>query len=722
MKKTPSVGLIVFGLLVLLALNFFYSSPSVIANEPTPTLTPTAPSPQESVDELRCRIASNENCDIFDKLTHRPIGVDDPALSLQLYPLPNSSGVPTYTLVSVSFPIPIEQDSLTRNTFYLTQGNQRIEGTVDYINNSRMAVFRPSAPLLKDITYTARATRGIRYISGLPLEQDLLWNFTTTTGEPLFANEPSIAAIPSYGNMYIYFGDLHSHTTYSDGWGSPLEAYNTTRARGLDFFGLSEHGFMLTQQEWESLQEIADSVTVNGQFIGLRGFEYTGYKGHLNVFNTNTFVHRNNAQYDTQAEFYNWLLTQPNVIAQFNHPSQTNPPDFNFNDFAYNPLVDHKIVLQELTSPTEYFRSLDNGWHLGSVGNSDAHVKDWGARRLGIVAPNLTRSSVYEALAARRTFFASPNYVGLAVVMRANGYWMGSAVPNSSQLNFNIHVHDPTPGGRSLRIKLYENGVLKKQTSISSRTSYYWSPTLAAKLGSYYYVEAYYDNWQYAAYTSPIWVERFPVAKAGPSQVVPTGQTVTLNGSASTDPDGDALAYNWTQNSGPTVSLSSKTANKPTFKAPNSAATLTFQLAVADPGGLTDNDTATIQVSNQPILHISKTGPAKANTGELITYLLTVVNKGVTAATNVRVTDKVPGGATYISGGDSIANGVVSWNVPNIPANGGTAQVSFSVKANGSIINKDYQASCSNCINATGTVPVITNGQQTYLPLLNRGR
>ncbi|MCB0212516.1 MAG: Ig-like domain-containing protein, partial [Anaerolineae bacterium] len=399
MKKTPFVGLIVCGSLVLLALNFFYSSPSVMAEEPTPTFTPASSSSQGSAGVLLCRLALTENCDIFDKLTHRPIGLDDPSLSLQLYPLPNSSGVPTYTLVSIAFPIPVEPASITNNTFYLTQGHQRIDGTIEYINNSQMAVFRPAAPLLKDVTYTARATQNIHYMFGRPLEQELLWKFTTTTGEPLFADEPSLAAIPSYNNMYIYFGDLHSHTTYSDGQGSPLEAYNTTRARGLDFFGLSEHGFMLTQQEWESLADIADSVTVNGQYIGLRGFEYTGYKGHINVFNTDTFVHRNDPQYDTQAELYNWLLTQPNVIAQFNHPSQINPPDFNFNNFAYNPQVDHKIVLQELTSPVEFFRSLDNGWHLGSVGNSDAHVKDWGARRLGLVAPNLTRSSVYEALA-----------------------------------------------------------------------------------------------------------------------------------------------------------------------------------------------------------------------------------------------------------------------------------------------------------------------------------
>ena len=716
MKKLSLVGLTLFGCLTLFFLHLIYPAHPAVATEPTPT--PTVNTPSNLSSAVQCRIVQGEECEIFDKLTHRPLGLPAPALSRQLYPIPNASGVPTYTLVSIAFPIPVEPDSVTSRSFYLTQAGQPVEGVVDYIDSSQTAVFYPANPLLPNSTYSARATRGIRDLSGISLEQDILWEFTTTTGAPIFSNEVSTANIPSFGNMKIYFGDLHSHSLYSDGQGTPLEAYQTARARGLEFFSLSEHGFMLTQDEWNSLQQIADSVTVNGQFIGIRGFEYTGYKGHINVFNTNTYVRRNDPQYDTQAEFYNWLLGQPNVIAQFNHPSAVNPPDFNFNNFAYNPPLDHKIVLQELSSPTEFFRSLNNGWHLGSVGNSDAHVKDWGARRLGIVAPSLTRSEVFKALAARRTFFASPNYVGLAVVMQANGYWMGSAVPNTTQLNFNIHVHDPSPSGKTLRLKLLENGSLKAQASISSRSSYYWSPSVSAQLGNYYYVEVYYDGWSYPAYSSPIWVERHPVAEAGSALIVPIGSTVALNGSASYDPDQDALIYQWGQQSGPAVSLNNKTAVKPTFTAPNSSTNLAFQLIVTDPGGLTASDTVAVQVTDRPILRISKTGPKQAEPGALITYSLKVTNLGATPATNVTVTDRLPSGANYVSGGNSINNGVVTWTVSTIPANGGVAEVSFSVTTNGSIANIEYGATCANCFAAQGTVPVLTNGQMYYLPIL----
>ncbi len=73
-----------------------------------------------------------------------------------------------------------------------------------------------------------------------------------------------------------------------------------------------------------------------------------------------------------------------------------------------------------------------------------------------------------------------------------------------------------------------------------------------------------------------------PIASAGPAQTVAAGATVTLDGSGSSDPNGDSLTYQWTQTAGPAVTLSSATAVKPTFTAPATAATLTFQLVVSN--------------------------------------------------------------------------------------------------------------------------------------------
>src|SRR5262249_60723886 len=69
-----------------------------------------------------------------------------------------------------------------------------------------------------------------------------------------------------------------------------------------------------------------------------------------------------------------------------------------------------------------------------------------------------------------------------------------------------------------------------------------------------------------------------PVANAGPAQSVAAGSSVQLDGSGSSDPNGDPLTYQWTQTGGKTGRPSSCTPAKATFTTPATASALTFQL------------------------------------------------------------------------------------------------------------------------------------------------
>ena len=83
-----------------------------------------------------------------------------------------------------------------------------------------------------------------------------------------------------------------------------------------------------------------------------------------------------------------------------------------------------------------------------------------------------------------------------------------------------------------------------------------------------------------------------PVANAGPDQTVGSG-LVTLDGSASYDPDGDPITYQWLQIGGPAVALAAPTAVKTTFTVV-SGQSYVFKLTVTDSGGLSSSATTRV--------------------------------------------------------------------------------------------------------------------------------
>lgn len=91
-----------------------------------------------------------------------------------------------------------------------------------------------------------------------------------------------------------------------------------------------------------------------------------------------------------------------------------------------------------------------------------------------------------------------------------------------------------------------------------------------------------------------------PVADAGPNQTIKAGATVFLNGSASTDIDGNPLTYAWSllqRPSGSSAALTGANTVSPTFVADASGAYMA-QLIVSDANGISNPSTVAITSTN----------------------------------------------------------------------------------------------------------------------------
>ncbi len=164
---------------------------------------------------------------------------------------------------------------------------------------------------------------------------------------------------------------------------------------------------------------------------------------------------------------------------------------------------------------------------------------------------------------------------------------------------------------------------------------------------------------------NPLGGNQPPIVNAGSDQSVTQGVTVNLDGTQSSDPDGDALSFQWVQRDGAPVQLSNPNSATPSFTAPSNLSqneVLTFELVVSD-----------YQFSSAPdavSVTILSGNPAPTNVAPLATVTASSQNPqtGQTAAKAVDgVIDGYPGDYTREWATNSQGVGAwlqLSWAVP----------------------------------------------------------
>ena len=207
-----------------------------------------------------------------------------------------------------------------------------------------------------------------------------------------------------------------------------------------------------------------------------------------------------------------------------------------------------------------------------------------------------------------------------------------------------------------------------------------------------------------ATLTRTPWVEnRTPIANAGPDQTVFVTQTVTLDGSKSSDLDGDPLAYKWSFKSVPSGSaatLSALSAVNPTFVV-DKPGTYVAQLIVNDGKVDSPPDTVTIQtISN------IKVTPSSLGLGE----------PGSNA--QLKVTGKLPDGTEVDITSSSFGTVYSSQNTGIATAtNGGLVSAVALGRTTVTVTNTSFLANVPVAVR--GTPPAVSNilFPRTFLPV-----
>lgn len=353
-----------------------------------------------------------------------------------------------------------------------------------------------------------------------------------------------------------YFGQLHSHTQYSDGAGSLESALdyvkNLPEIANVDFVAFTDHSNYFDSKNNPNVEAaLYDTSLVNdsdsshswatykntvaafnaanaGKKVAIAGFEMTwsGGPGHINTFNTPGIVSRNNTTLnnktkDAGLQAYYKLLSQTegvDSISQFNHPGTTFG---NFIDFGYwDAVVDTRMYMVEVgngegqigaggyyPSYEQYIMALDKGWHVAPTNNQDNHKGRWGnandARDV-ILTDDFTEDGIYAALRARRMYATEDK--NLALDYTVNGSMMGSIIDVPEKLNFEISFNDPDRTDSIAKVELVVN---------SGKVAYTWDSAADLAKGSvsvelapeytYYFVRVTEGDGDLAV-TAPVWV------------------------------------------------------------------------------------------------------------------------------------------------------------------------------------------------------------------------
>jgi len=357
---------------------------------------------------------------------------------------------------------------------------------------------------------------------------------------------PTIVVDDRPETMNVFFGDIHAHTMQSDGLKTPTEFFEHARDVALiDFAAITDHNCVeasriegpfrpqMSDDAYARIQEACEAANEPGRFATLQAFEQNrlaGHPGHRNVYFRATCpgLFRGETLEDLYAylEGHRALVIPHHHIIWGTRPHLDNPEYERViemysmhcsSEVRGSPINNYATTKSKRESGVSAREILDAGHRVGFIAASDNHNGGPGLSArpsrftnipyqgglAGVLASELTREAVFDALYARRCYATTG--VRIYLDFRLEGKLMGSELGarRGASLGYKIVV-----GGtdRIARIELIQNSRRGTVWTYDGRDFVRIGGELEFAESGWTYVRVTQAD-RNMAWSSPIWVD-----------------------------------------------------------------------------------------------------------------------------------------------------------------------------------------------------------------------
>lgn len=353
-----------------------------------------------------------------------------------------------------------------------------------------------------------------------------------------FTETPNMQNV--FEGMNIYFGDMHTHSTFSNDCIerekndiTPEEMFNFARdICNLDFLAITDHHQpwdiernKIGEKNWQITLESAKKSTIEGEFLAFPGFEYrcvSNYsRGDTAIILGEDFSYSEieDPSLDSITKLWDKFKGR-----NFSIPHFHNPGSLPANVWHECPYEEIEPVLEiyschgsyENSNPLENpppegktrrpdrnakYLLINKKIKYGLTCNSDGHKGNPGCNGLmAVYSPTLTKNAIFANIRKRHVYGTTNARIRL--LFTANGALLGSILPQNNEKLFRISI----AGEKTLKsVDLLRNGKLHTRFQPNQLT-FVKNIKILDEGASFWYVRAtQIDNHQ--AWSSPIWFE-----------------------------------------------------------------------------------------------------------------------------------------------------------------------------------------------------------------------